>query len=162
MSTNCWAAATVATAAGLPPSIRCSTVESRPRSRARPAVVDSTSALTPVAAAARSASRPATTSAAATNRCFSTARASSGTSGWSPSGRRTAPEGRMTGPRATPGTTGVPVSTTGPAVAGSDVVPEVVLDMGTSLRAEADGSGRRSDQSHDFLLTCQRNPRKTT
>ena len=61
MSTNCCAAATVATAAGAPASIRCSTAESSPRSRASPAVVESTSALTPVAAAARSASRSATT-----------------------------------------------------------------------------------------------------
>ena len=81
MSMNCWAACTVATAAGVPPSIRCSTVDRRPRSRASPAVVDSTSALTPVAAPARCARRPATTSAAATKRCFSPARASSATAG---------------------------------------------------------------------------------
>ncbi len=113
-SANCWAAPTVATAAEAPASIRCSTVDSRPRSLASPAVVVSTAALTPLAAAARSVNRPATSSAAAANRARSPARSASATGSASSVGSCTAPCGRMTGPRATPGTTGVPVSTVGP------------------------------------------------
>ena len=77
-----------------PPSIRCSAVDRRPRSRAMPAVVASTSALTPVAAAARCGQPPGHDSAAAANRSFSAARPSSGTvAAVASSGSRTAPDG---------------------------------------------------------------------
>ncbi len=76
-------------------------------------MVASTSALTPVAAAARPARRWATASAAAPKRSFSAGRSASSIHGPSVAGSCTAPTGRITGPTATPGTTGVPVSTTG-------------------------------------------------
>ena len=109
MSTNCCAAWTVATAAGAPASIRCSTVDSSPRSRARPAVVDSTSALTP-GRRRRAVGQPAGHDLCRGDEPLLLAGAARppATSGWSSSGSRTAPDGRMTGPRATPGHHGRP------------------------------------------------------
>src|SRR5439155_669443 len=75
-------------------------------------------------------------------RAFSMARRSSGTAGRSSDGSRTAPDGRMTGPRATPGTTGVPVSTAGPTGGTSESVPGAVVDM---VAPRARGRGREAD-----------------
>src|SRR6476661_10508002 len=77
----------------------------------------------------------------------------------------------MTGPRATPGTTGVPVRTTGPVVEGRAAVPVEVVDMGgleirrAPHRSHGGSRGsivRCGDQRHERVLTCQRNGRKTT
>ena len=116
----------VARTAAVPVLIRFSASPSQARSCASSAVAASTSDAEPVECAARSRSRSATVVAAVWNRAVSASRSASATSGAAitPSSPGCRP-GRMTGPYATPGTTGTPVRT-GPDVlrceAGAGVV----------------------------------------
>ena len=167
MSTNCCAAWTVATARRRRRR-RCAARPHReqPRSRASPAVVDSTSALTPVAAAARVGQpRRPRARPPRRNSSFSPARASSATLGLLLGRQPDAPDGRMTGPSATPGTTGVPVRTSGRGGGRRGARDRTRSSTwGPHRRNGRERWRRRSfgDQRHEYLLTCQRIGRKTT